>query len=140
MEGLDKILVGYDDSDEARRALSYAVELTKLVEGSLGIVSVVPVHEAHPKRMSGVEPWDDDSVHETELAHAQSAAKEAGIDPTLYRPHGDPAEKIVQVADEHGYSHIVVGHRHLGHVSRLFARSVAEGVVAASETIVTVVG
>jgi len=139
MEGIEKVLVGYDDSAEARRALSYAIWLSKLTDASLGIVSVVPVHDAHPKRMSGVEPWDDDSVHETELAAAQASAREAGLDPELYRPHGNPAEKIAEVAEEHSYSHIVVGHRHLGQAGKLFTKSVSKRVASEAEITVTIV-
>lgn len=139
MTAEDRILVGYDGSDEARKALEYAAKLVKAGGGQLGVVSVVSVRHAHPARMSGVEPWDDDSVHEAELEGATKIAGDLGVEVEAYRPHGDPAEKLIEVADENGYGHIVVGHRHLGHVERLLARSVSARVAADSQAIVTVV-
>ena len=139
MTGIEKILVAYDGSEEARRALDYGIGLAKLAGAQLGVVSVVVVHAAHPARMSGVEPWDDDKVHEAELTDAVGVARAADLDVEVHRPHGDPAEKLIEVADEHGYDHIVLGHRHLGHVERLVARSVSAKVSADSSSIVTIV-
>ncbi len=131
----ERILLAYDGSEQARRALAFAVALAKLSGARLGVVSVVPVHAG---RMA-LDPWDDASVHTSELREARDLIVAAGITPTLHEPFGDIAEAIVRTAEEGGYDHIVMGSRHLGLFDRMLRGSVSEAVVTESSAKVTIV-
>ena len=130
-----RILLAYDGSDQARRALTFAVELAKLTEAKIGVVSVVPVHAG---RIGG-DPWDDQKVHSAELLEAKKLIGEAGLTPDLHEPYGEIPEAIVKTAEEGGYDHIVTGSRHLGIVERTLQGSVSEAVALRFPATVTIV-
>ncbi|MCC7633798.1 universal stress protein [Stenotrophomonas rhizophila] len=52
--------------------------------------------------------------------------RERGIDAVARHPAGDPAEVLCAQARQHGCDLIVIGHRHLSRVERLFDRSVGQ--------------
>jgi len=130
-----RILLAYDGTDQARRALDYAIELSSLVKAEIGVVSVVPVHAGR----IGVDPWDDSKVHSEELIEARDRIKAAGITPSLYEPFGEIAEEIVNTARGGGYDHIVIGSRHVGLVERLLQGSVSNAVSLLTPVTVTIV-
>jgi hypothetical protein len=49
------IVLAYDGSEQAQRALDYTIELATLMKAEIGVVSVVPVHAGR----IGMDPWDD---------------------------------------------------------------------------------
>jgi len=51
---MKNILVAFDGSEPAHRALDIGIDLVKQNGGSLGIVSVIPMH---PGRVP-IDPWD----------------------------------------------------------------------------------
>jgi nucleotide-binding universal stress UspA family protein len=130
-----RILLAYDGSEQARRALTFAVELAKLAQAKIGVVSVVPVHAGR----IGIDPWDDQQVHGTELLEAKKLISEAGITPDLHEPFGEISEAIIKTAEDGGYDHIVTGSRHLGAVERLLQGSVSEAVAVRFPATVTIV-
>jgi nucleotide-binding universal stress UspA family protein len=130
-----RILLAYDGSEQANRALEFAVGLAKLAEGQIGVVSVVPVHAGR----IGIDPWDDRRVHSAELLEAKRLISEAGLTPELHEPYGEISEEIVRTAAEHGYDHIVTGSRHLGLVQRTLQGSVSEAVATKFPATVTIV-
>jgi nucleotide-binding universal stress UspA family protein len=129
-----KILVAYDGSEPARRALELAGDLAQRFEAALGVVSVVPVH---PGRIP-VDPWDDRKVHAMELAEARELLASRGIEPQLHEPAGDTAPTIEQIADQYDYDTIVVGSRKLGVLGRVLQGSVSEHVVTHGDKTVVV--
>jgi nucleotide-binding universal stress UspA family protein len=131
---MKKILVAYDGGEAAHRALDLAAELAQKFEATVGVVSVVPVHSGRV----AVDPWDDRSVHATELAEAVRLLREKGIEPLIHEPAGDPAGTIEKIAEEHGYDMVVVGSRGLGLLSRALQGSVSEHVATHSRTTVVV--
>jgi nucleotide-binding universal stress UspA family protein len=130
-----RILLAYDGSEQARRALTFTVELAKLVHAEVGVVSVVPVHAGR----IGIDPWDDSKVHSEELTEARQLIVEAGITPTLHEPYGEISEEIVRTAEEGGYDHIVTGSRHLGLLERTLQGSVSEAIATKFPATVTIV-
>ncbi len=130
-----RILLAYDGTDQARRALDYAVELSSLMKAEIGVVSVVPVHAG---RIGG-DPWDDSKVHSDELIQARDLITQAGITPSLYEPFGEIAEEIVNTARSGGFDHIVIGSRHVGLVERLLQGSISNAVSLLSPITVTIV-
>ena len=67
---MKNILVAYDGGEPARRALETAIELARQFDGSLGIVSVIPVHAGR----TPIDPWDDKTVHDRQLDDARRLA------------------------------------------------------------------
>jgi nucleotide-binding universal stress UspA family protein len=130
-----RILLAYDGSEQARRALDFTVELAKLAHAEVGVVSVVPVHAGR----IGIDPWDDRQVHSKELSEAHKLIVEAGIAPSLHEPFGEISDEIVRTAEEGGYDHIVTGSRHLGLVQRTLQGSVSEAIATKFPATVTIV-
>lgn len=121
---MNKILVAYDGGEPARHALTTAIDLARKFGATLSVVSVVPVH---PGR-APVDPWDDATVHASELVEARKLLREAGIEAELLEPAGDPAKTIERIATDGGFDTIVIGSRGLGAVSRALQGSVSEHV------------
>lgn len=131
---MKKVLLAYDGTDEARVALERTAKLARGLDAEVGVVSVVPFR---PGRGGGIAPWDDQSVHDEQLAAARSALRAHGIDPALHRPAGDPAREVDRVAREVGYDTIVLGTRDLNPLERLLEGSVATGAVhSAAATVI----
>ena len=130
-----RILLAFDGTEQAQRALDYAIELATLVKAEIGVVSVVPVHAGR----IGMDPWDDSKVHSSELVEARDRIREAGITPSLYEPFGEIADEIVKTATHGGYDLIIIGSRHLGIVDRILQGSVSQGVALLSPVTLTIV-
>ena len=121
---MKRILVAYDGSAPARRALHTTIELAKLSGALVTVASVVPVH---PGR-APIDPWDDPAVHTEQLREAKEILREQGIECEAVRPFGDPAREIEELAEQGGFDTIVIGSRGLGAVSRFLQGSVSEHV------------
>ncbi len=130
-----KILLGYDGTEPARHALDMAADLAMALGASVEVISVVPVH---PGRFP-VDPWDDTTVHASELQEAARLLKEKGIRAELVESMGDPAKTIEQYAHEHGYDVIVVGSRGLDAIGRVLQGSVSEHVATHADVPVMIV-
>lgn len=131
---MKKILVAYDATEGAFRALQTAIDLAKVFSAEVGVVSVVPVH---PGRVP-VDPWDDRPVHAEQLYQAREILVEAGIEPSLHEPIGDPATAIERLADEADYDTIVIGSRGLGAIARVMQGSVSEHVATHAKATVVI--
>ncbi len=119
---MKNILVAYDGGQPAHRALETGIELAKRFDASLAVVSVVPVH---PGR-APIDPWDDKSVHDAQLAEARDILSRHGVTAELIEPSGEPAKAIERVAEAGHYDTIVVGSRGLGAAERFLRGSVSE--------------
>jgi nucleotide-binding universal stress UspA family protein len=112
------IVVGYDESDPSERALERAAELAGFYGAQLTVTSVVPVLiNAYPSGEST-----------SELRRAGARMSELGIEAELVEAFGDPAETIVEVAEQRAADLIVVGTREPSLVERLLGHSVSENV------------
>jgi nucleotide-binding universal stress UspA family protein len=131
---MDKILLAYDGSEPAKRALAQTIEFAKRFDASVGVISVVPLH---PGR-APVDPWDDRTVHAEELLEARKLFREAGIEAELLEPGGDPAKTIERIAAERGYDTIVIGSRGLGTISRALQGSVSDHVATHAQATVVI--
>ncbi len=131
---MKRILLAYDGTDPSRRALETAAELAHAFGASVAVVSVVPVHGGR----IGVDPWDDRSVHASELMEAKKLLQEKGVEARLIEPLGEPAPTIERVAREGEFDTIVLGSRGLGAVERVLRGSVSEHVVTHADATVVV--
>jgi nucleotide-binding universal stress UspA family protein len=131
---MDKILLAYDGTAEAKKALATATELSKAFGATLAVVSVVPVH---PGR-TPIDPWDDREVHAQELLEARDLLRQGGVEAQLIEPAGDPAETIERIAENGGFDTIVVGTRGQGALGRMLQGSVSEHVATHAHATVVV--
>jgi nucleotide-binding universal stress UspA family protein len=133
------ILVGYDGSEAAVNALSFAAGLARAFGSSLHVLAVV-----RPPEFGGMV--ETEALIEQSRQHyhnvlrgVQSRHSDEPFKTHVHIAVGHPAEQIVRFAEGHEIDHIVVGHR--GHTlfERWLIGSVARQVVAYARCAVTVV-
>jgi nucleotide-binding universal stress UspA family protein len=132
---MKNILVAYDGGQPAKRALETGIELAKRFDASLAVVSVIPVH---PGR-APIDPWDDKSVHDEQLAEARDILSRHDVEAQLIEPSGDPARAIERVAETGHYDTIVVGSRGQGAAARFLRGSVSERLATHATATVVVI-
>jgi nucleotide-binding universal stress UspA family protein len=124
------IVVGTDGSDTATQAVRQAIELARAVGARIELVSAYePVTDARLRETIDV-PEDlhwmlnpRDAVEAT-LEEAASAARAAGVEVEIYARQGDPADAILDVAEERGSDLIVVGNKGMTGAKRFLLGSV----------------
>jgi nucleotide-binding universal stress UspA family protein len=125
------IVVGTDGSETAGKAVEQAIELAVTLGASIEIVSAyepVPAarlrseaREAPPDLQWTINPREDvDAV----LAEARERAEAAGVAVQAYAREGDPADAILDVAEERGADLIVVGNKGMTGAKRFLLGSV----------------
>jgi nucleotide-binding universal stress UspA family protein len=127
----DRIVVGTDGSDTAGEAVRQAIELAKLSGGKLAIVAAfepIPPTRVREERAEvpgdvsyAVGPREDVNVI---LDSAVGHAKQAGIEAEPYPREGDPADAILDVAEECHADLIVVGNKGMTGAKRFLLGSV----------------
>jgi nucleotide-binding universal stress UspA family protein len=120
----DSIVVGTDGSDTAKQAVAEAVRLAKALGAPVHVVSAFEPQTG--ARISGApegaaKVWaihPDDAV-ENILSQAVAGVRLAGVDATPHAIKRDPADALIEVADEVGASMIVVGSKGMHGARRL---------------------
>ncbi len=125
------IVVGTDGSETAQRAVTAAADIARLAGASLEIVSAyqpVPAARLHGEMYAVpedvqwmVNPRED--VDAT-LAEAVERLEDAGLVVRTYAREGDPADAILDVAEEQGADLIVVGNKGMTGARRFLLGSV----------------
>ena len=125
------IVVGTDGSETAHEAVGAAVDLARLTGAKLELVSAYePVPAARLRDEARQVPADlqwmvnpREDVDAT-LAEAAERAAEAGVECRTYAREGDPADAILDVAEELGSDLIVVGNKGMTGAKRFLLGSV----------------
>jgi nucleotide-binding universal stress UspA family protein len=126
-----RIVVGTDGSETAAIAVQHAAELAKATGASLEVVSAfepVPSErlKAETSEVPGdvayaVGPREDVNLN---LAAAESVAAGLGITTSTHAREGEPADAILDVAEETGADLIVVGNKGMTGARRFLLGSV----------------
>jgi nucleotide-binding universal stress UspA family protein len=131
------IVVGYDGSGSADRALERAAEFATAFGAKLIVVSVaelpayVPPYAAGPETGLTAMPLDEPvyaDIKPEEVVGgvlAQAKGRLGGVDADFEARTGAADDALIEVADERAADLIVVGTREPGFLSRLFEGSVS---------------
>lgn len=135
---MKSILIGYDGSRSAERALTRAAELAKAFESKVIVVSVATPDPIAAPGAFGLLPYysypeelglrTDEALWQQHRARVQAFFAGADIAAEFAGVAGQPAEEIVELAEQHQADLIVVGTREPGFLERLFGGSVSQGV------------
>lgn len=139
---LHRIVVAYDFSEPAERALAYACGLASAMGSSLTIVYAftLPAFGFFDGGVVGPESVPDVMRAASEaLAKLVDAHRAHGHSVDGVLRHGEPWEQIQAVADERGADLVVVGTHGRTGVARALLGSVAESVIRTSTRPVLVV-
>jgi nucleotide-binding universal stress UspA family protein len=135
------VLIAYDGSDPAQAAVEHALRehpdeelvLLHVIEAASGSLdaSINIIQKALKDRQEEVE--EDFSEEVTDLL------EDADVEYTTDLVVGDPANEIVEYAEENAIDHIVIGNHGRKGATRILLGNVAERVVRRSPVTVTVV-
>ncbi len=123
------IVVGYDATEAADRALDRAAQLAEAFGAKLVVTSVAPVAVPAVRGTYGpIDPTDTPENHEQELRRAHDRLSGRAVTAVFQPALGEPADTIVEVAEATGADMIVVGTREPSLLERLLGQSVSEKV------------
>jgi nucleotide-binding universal stress UspA family protein len=125
------IVVGTDGSDTATQAVRAAVDLARSLAAKLELVSAyepVPAQRLAEERRQAPEDlqWAISPREDVDatLDAAAALAREAGVQVDLYARQGDPADAILDVAEERKADLIIVGNKGMTGAKRFLLGSV----------------
>jgi nucleotide-binding universal stress UspA family protein len=159
---MNTIVVGYDGSEGAERALARAADVAQALSASLVIVSVtefahvpapvpafepaavlvppavagpVPTGGTVPLPEAGAEPRPPapEELARRQLERARMSLATREVEAEYVVETGDPAERLLEVADQRDADLIAVGSRERGFLDRLLGRAVDEAVARRAE-------
>ncbi|MBV8220188.1 MAG: universal stress protein [Solirubrobacterales bacterium] len=125
---MSTIVVGIDDKPGSQRALERAATLAKALGSKLVVTSVTPLLVGIGRSAGPTDPTDPPEKHAEELAAARTYLEAQGIEADYQPAVGDPADGIVQLADQRSADMIVVGTREPNLIQRLTGQSVSDAV------------
>lgn len=130
---MKRILVATDGSEASHKAIRFAADLLRPVEGELTLAFVVtPV--AYPTEIYGATASAlDEALNrfgKTVLEQAAQIAKEAGVREVRTQILiGSPAEALAEAAEGGDFELVAVGNRGRGAVARVLLGSVSDRLV-----------
>jgi nucleotide-binding universal stress UspA family protein len=127
----ERIVVGTDGSETATEAVRTAIELARLAKSKLEIVSAYePIPQDRLKREGEGIPGDVSQVVNPRedvqlvLDRAAAEAKKAKVDVVTHPREGDPADAILDVAEENDADLVLVGNKGMTGARRFLLGSV----------------
>jgi nucleotide-binding universal stress UspA family protein len=125
------IVVGTDGSETAKQAVVQAAELAKSIGATIHLVSAYEPVPDQRLRDEALQAPDDlqwmvnqrEDVDAT-LEEAATVIREAGIGVDIYARQGDPADSILDVAEEREADLIIVGNKGMTGAKRFLLGSV----------------
>jgi nucleotide-binding universal stress UspA family protein len=125
---MQTLVVGYDGSEESKRALERAAAVGR-AGASVTVVTAVSIGAHAGGRSMGALNEDEIVAARETLDAVRSSLAAQGIDAHAIEGEGDPADVIIEAAKERGADLIVVGTRGRNLAQRLVLGSVSTKVV-----------
>jgi nucleotide-binding universal stress UspA family protein len=138
---MKRIVVGYDGTQPAERALARAAQLASAFGAQVIVGTVRPLVGPGvdvPIGAFGLAPFpypavatgdEDDEEHAaSHREHVAAYLREQGVEHDFEALVGRPSDELCQLADERGADLIVVGTHEPGFLERLLVGSVSEGI------------
>ena len=125
---MSTIVVGYDETPGSQRALERAASLAKALGAKLVVTSVAPLMVSIGRSGGPIDPTDPPAKHAKELESARAYLEGQGIEADYQAAVGEPADAIVQLAEQVDAEMIVVGTREPNLIQRLTGQSVSHAV------------
>ncbi len=139
---LKTILVAVDGSEYSYKAVHYACLIGPAVRAEILLLHVVPM-------LPSATPYHDtvsdqpflalQQVGEDILARAKALASSDGCQVIDLLSHGDPASRIIEVAEEKKVDLIIVGSRGVSGIRRLFVGTTSDKVAKSAPCPVLIV-
>jgi nucleotide-binding universal stress UspA family protein len=124
---MKRIVVGFDGSDNARKALERAAEIAN--GATVAVVSATSPQKFLRDPGESKEDPADVEARTQALAEARKYLEEKGITGQYISGHGNPADVIVAEAEDSGADLIIVGTRGLNAAQRALLGSISTNVV-----------
>ncbi len=126
---MDRIVVGFDGSEHSRKALARAADIAD--GATVAVVAAANVARLLRDPAGGVSPVDpaEAEARTRALAEARDYLEGRGISGVYVEGHGNPADVIVQEAEDSGADMVIVGTRGLNAARRLVLGSVSTNVM-----------
>jgi len=122
------IVLGYDGTDPSERALGRAADIATAFGSSLVVTSVATTLGGAVHGGGSTDPTDPPETHESLLGAATKKLADRGVEAETVMASGDPAEAIVELAEQRSADLIVVGTREPGFWERVLGHSVSAAV------------
>jgi nucleotide-binding universal stress UspA family protein len=129
----ERILVGYDGSDNAERALKRAIDLSKQSKAELRITVVADTMSYAAYASGGIYRTFNEQTKQNAINLASAAletARKAGVEDVYASDEeGQPADILLSLAAEYKAGLVVVGRRGMRGLQRFLMGSVSTSVI-----------
>ena len=125
---MQTIIVGFDDTEPATRALRRAAEIAGKFGAKLVVTRVAPRSLTVARSAGHLDPGEEPGETAEELADARALLGDAAASAEFVPAEGETADTIVQLAEQRNADLIVVGTREPGILARLLGQSVSDSV------------
>ncbi|WP_170975333.1 universal stress protein [Martelella alba] len=139
MAEVKNVLIAYDDSDCAKKALDFACDFVRRYGARLHIVSVCQLPQFGSGTATEMIIKNAKEIYGAIFAGMDGDPAYQDIDIVKEMEVGNPAVMILHYAENHKIDHIIVGHRGFSHIERWLMGSVARQVIDNAECPVTVI-
>ena len=139
IEGVPKVILGYDGSDESKKALEVASELGRSFGAVVDVLSVMNI-PISPEGFIGsdIDKWEKDLRQGVEVVVEK--LRSIGIkSQSMVVSHTNVSRALAEQAEKGSYDIIVVGSRGLGRLKSQFLGSVASGLANSAKTNILIV-
>ena len=120
------IVLGYDETEPAKRALERAAEFATAFGSHVIVTSVAPNLNVMVHGVGPFEHWNSPEMHREDRGGA--ILRERGVDVETVLGLGDAPDELVRIAEERDADLIIVGTREPNMLARLLGHSVSGAV------------
>ena len=134
VEGIPKILLGYDGSDEGKKALDFAISLGKKFKAQVRVATIVSVPISPDAYVvTDIDRWEKEATVQNN--NAVSALKAEGINADgKVLDYADISRGLSEQVEKGSFDFLIVGSKGRGRLKSFLLGSVASGVANSAKT------